>query len=175
MATVRRAEVNLSSDEHSMKRNGLKSVLAGIAMTVAVAGCGPKEITREVVEDPMPETEAGDDLLGEAAEPPPPAAPVPVDFSMEARPVDETGNSVSDLDLLNEAYEAAIMWASSNLKPMPRGLTMEQQMNWDPGAGPEIKTLDDLVKLGVIKAVPQAPEGKQYAIEGGRVVLKDGQ
>ena len=72
---------------------------------------------------------------------------------------------------LNDALEAAIQ---KNAAPGAiTGKTMEEQMNSTaPKEAMTITSVDDLVKMGIIKAVPPAPDGKTYSIKAGKVVLE---
>ena len=140
-----------------------------IAVAASVCGlvaCGPGEVTKEVEYDGTEEA---------VVAPEEDEAPPPIDLAdMSTRPVDEQGNSATDLDMLNEALETAMMRSTTaGGAAVLKGKTMEEQMNSNLGEGAaQINTVEDLVKAGVIKAVPAAPDGKKYVIEGGVVVLK---
>lgn len=147
---------------------------AGTIVAGALVACGPKAI-----EDKTTYTGnegASLEATGEGIVPEMPVsdadAPPAVDFDdPNARPVDADGKSATDLDLLNLALEAARQKASA--PGSMKGRTMEEQMaSTAPVASAPINSVEDLVKAGVIKAVPPAPDGKKYVIKKGVVVLE---
>lgn len=141
----------------------LKTVV-GTAFVCGLVACGPGEVTKEVEYD-------GTETAGSEEEVPPVEPPPAIDLAdVNSRPVDENGNSASDLEMLNMALEQAMMRnvGSAGLK----GKTMEEQMNASPGDSLQINSVEDMVKHGLIKEAPKAPEGKKYVVKGGAVVLE---
>ena len=153
-----------------MKIQKIVKLMTGTVVACALVACGgpgpiEKETTYEGNEGDS--LESGGEPVIETEE-----APPAIDFAdMNNREVDAEGNSVTDLDLLNEALESA---RQKNAAPGEiRGKTMEEQMNSSaPKDAPKIETLEDLVKAGLIKAVPAAPAGKKYVIKDGQVILE---
>lgn len=155
-----------------MKIKKIAKLMIGAVVAGALVACGPGPIEDKTTYDG---TEGASlEAEGEGVEPVAETeeAPPMVDFDdPNARAVDAEGNSATDLDLLNVALEAARQKHSAPGEI--RGGTMEEQMNSTaPKAAPTITTVEDLVKAGMIKAVPPAPDGKKYVIKNGIVVLE---
>ena len=105
-----------------------------------------------------------------------------MDLNTADRPLDARGNPMSDLEMLNLALEGYRMGAGAGSAGMattpggrkPQGPAEEAEA-FAAAAAPKtaINDINDMVKLGLIKTIPAAPAGKQYALENGAVVLKD--
>lgn len=157
-----------------MKMQKTLKLMMGTVVVGALVACGPKAIEDKTTYTgdegaslEAPVEGAAPEMAASEAE-----APPAVDFEdPNARPVDMEGKSATDLDLLNVALEAA---RQKNSAPGAiKGGTMEEQMaSTAPAAPLQINTIEDLVKAGVIKSVPAAPDGKKYVIKNGVVVLE---
>jgi hypothetical protein len=115
----------------------------------------------------LTEDVATEEAPGEAA------APAPVfDFESAERPLnEETRAEMSDLDILNQIL-TDYQEARRSVSPPPgRYKTEAEEMAaleaWEARlkAMPPVKDLSELVKAGIIKAVPAAPPGQQYVID----------
>lgn len=105
-----------------------------------------------------------------SASPATPAPPPAIDFTAAKRPLDNNGNPLSDLDILNEAIMsyggrsmgAAAVVTGSFKTPEEQVAAMSKQ--YESQSRP-LQSLSDLVKAGLIKALPQPPPGKQYVFD----------
>ena len=109
---------------------------------------------------------------------PPPAAPQAADLSSMQRPINDQGNPMSDLELLNHLVHQVneSRAAGPEIKQMQFKTEAEQsayEAAQRQKQGP-VKDLNELVAAKVIKALPTAPAGKRYAIDAtsGKVVLQ---
>lgn len=91
------------------------------------------------------------------------APPPPIDFATVTRTSVGHGAATSDLDILNEALERY-----RNSAPPPGTAVSEEGTR-------QISDLSQLVKAGMIKALPAPPAGKQFALDSktGQAVLVD--
>ena len=106
---------------------------------------------------------------GTAAKPGDTPAPPVFDFAAAGRPLDNSGKALSDLDMLNQAI------LSYGIRRMPQaGADPSKAKSVNEAAAlmaaqsagpPPLKSLSDLVKAGVIKSLPVAPPGKEYALD----------
>lgn len=97
-----------------------------------------------------------------------PAPPV-FDFTAGGRPLDKSGQALSDLEMLNQAI------LSYGVRRMPQaGVDPSKAKSVNEAAAlmaaqsagpPPLKSLSDLVKAGVIKSLPVAPPGKEYVLD----------
>lgn len=88
--------------------------------------------------------------------------PAPIDFATVQRTAVGHGPLTSDLDILNQALE---IYRTGAPRPGSDSLV----------GGRDIKDLNELVKAGLIKALPAPPAGKQFALDSktGKAVLVD--
>lgn len=157
---------------------------------VLSAGCGDptpdddlstavNQSTAVSVTDPLPAPNA---KTGENA-PPDPLTLIPrpaetlIDLSTVERPTDDNGKIMDDLAYLNHLVfnlnEGRATYVSDVI-PEFRNDDERQKYELAMAKAMEpIKDLNELVRLKVIKALPQAPAGKRYAINAssGKVEL----
>ena len=104
--------------------------------------------------------------MAKPSEAPPPTA---FDFAAAARPLDKSGQALSDLQMLNQA----IMYYSTTKMPHA-GVDTSKAKNVNEAAAlmaarsagpPPLKSLTELVKAGVIKSLPIPPPGKEYVLD----------
>jgi hypothetical protein len=160
--------------------------LFGVVTVLVLAGCtAEEEVTSPDSGGAAPlsldvNAVSGADQVPSLSAPPPPAPAV--SFESESRLTDENGRPLSDLELLNKAIEIYEMRLVTEV-PMAQGdrkfnsfeeesaaLAAEMEKKVVP-----LTDLSDLVKAGVVKAIPSAPPGKKYVFdkEKSRVVLTD--
>ncbi|MEW6305637.1 MAG: hypothetical protein AB1705_19330 [Verrucomicrobiota bacterium] len=100
-----------------------------------------------------------------SAQPPVPA----VDFASADRPTNERGEALSDLDLLNKILtdfqEARATTSSGEIRAYKTEAEEVAAMEAKQNAAGPVKDLSELVRAGLIKAVPAAPPGKKFAID----------
>jgi len=112
-----------------------------------------------------------------------PAAPTAIDFATANRPIDANGRALSDLEWLNRIVQNHLMQSALPDAALPQGkfnspteefAAYSAAMERKQKAG-VLRDLSDLVRAGVIKAIPAAPPGKQYVLDAksGSVVLAD--
>ncbi|MEW6305635.1 MAG: hypothetical protein AB1705_19320, partial [Verrucomicrobiota bacterium] len=98
-----------------------------------------------------------------------PAQPPAIDFASESRPTNERGEAMSDLDLLNQILsdyqEARATTSSGEIRAYKTEAEEVAAMEAQQKAAEPVKDLSELVRAGVIKAVPAAPPGKKFAID----------
>lgn len=153
-----------------MKIQRIVKLMVATVVCGALVACGPGAVEDKTEYDGT-EGEGLDEVDPEVAAMTD-AAPPAIDFDdPDQRSINDKGEKASDLELLNDALEAAIQ---KNAAPGAiTGKTMEEQMNSTaPKEAMTITSVDDLVKMGIIKAVPPAPDGKTYSIKAGKVVLE---
>ena len=104
-----------------------------------------------------------------SAAPSPATAPPPaVDLATAMRPLDANGNPISDLDMLNQAiiqYGGRAL-GGGNI-PTAEGVQGVDAINAAlvRPAPAQLKDLSELVKAGLIKALPVPPPGKAYVLD----------
>lgn len=150
-----------------------------LAVGLVVPGCGKQEPAATTTSSAASKSSSLPSLQA-SAEPAPPlaqataAAPRPpaIDFATAARPVNEKGDPMSDLEMLNQALfnynEARATGAAGASSQLRTYKTEAEQMAAEAAqqksAGP-VTDLSELVKAGIIKQVPTPPAGKRYAID----------
>jgi hypothetical protein len=103
--------------------------------------------------------------------PTPPSAPEAIDISPTGRPVNVDGSPMGDLDLLNHAIEAyrelAHAKAAEALSRRRFSSEAEQsaaEAELARASSTALKDLSDLVRAGVLRALPTPPAGKQFVL-----------
>lgn len=144
-----------------MKIQSILKLTMGPVVAAALVACGPGEID-------SPDLVADSADVAEPDEQAPPAEPPPaIDLSNpEMRSVDADGNDESDLVILNRILDQAMVADTLDATIGADGAPTSQK------SGAQITEIEDLVKLGLVKAIPPAPEGKKYVIKNGGVVLE---
>ena len=167
----------------------IKATIVGLTCAITIVGCGEKGSSTPTVDSAPPAQNANPpasvSLTADAGTPstakPLVQAPVVMDLNTADRPLDARGNPMSDVEMLNLVIESYRMGAGATSADMattggrkPQG-PAEEAAAFAAASTPKtaINDINDLVKLGLIKAIPPAPAGKQYAYENGAVVLKD--
>ncbi|MEW6303896.1 MAG: hypothetical protein AB1705_10520 [Verrucomicrobiota bacterium] len=173
-----------------------KSSLAfALVLLVLTIGCAPKQDpSAETQAEPLANTanmQSLETVSAATVTPPPgtivapttaPATPPPVtaiDFTGANRPTNERGEVLSDLDLLNQILndyvEARATGSSGEIRTYKTEAEEVAAMEARQKASEPVKDLSELVKAGLIKAVPTPPPGKRFAIDPKtqKVVLLD--
>ncbi len=120
---------------------------------------------------------------GKSTPTPAPEKPAAVDLATVDRPLDARGNPMTDLQMLNLALERYRM-TSSGLSAgittpgnrVPQGPVEEAAAAAEAAtAAGSLAHINDLVAKGVIKAIPEAPAGKEYHYDDNLkvIVLRD--
>lgn len=165
-------------------RISIYRILFPVSCLVFLNACGAKE------EHPLPPAapQKAPDIQAslKVEAPSSPAAPTAgvatppqaADLSSMQRPINDQGNPMSDLELLNHLVHQVneSRAAGPEIKQMQFRTEAEQsayEAAQRQKQGP-VKDLNELVAAKVIKALPTAPAGKRYAIDAtsGKVVLQ---
>ena len=156
-----------------------------LVVAIAITGCGKPEpavptdspSSTAPAQSAMPSLQTGG---GPAAPAGPavaaaPAPPPAIDLAAMERPANEAGDPMSDLEVLNVILfnynEALATGAAASKGPARTYKTEAEEMAATEArqraidAGGQVRDLSQLVKAGVIKALPKPPAGKKFAID----------
>ena len=163
-----------------------------LVLSLTAAGCGKQEpaslaapsaptasapSTMPSLDTGAPVTTTPTTAKEAETEAPPPA----IDFASLERPTDEHDRPLSDLELLNQVLFNYNEARATGGNVIQRTYKSEDEQlaaeaaQLQRSTGP-VTDLSELVKAGLIKAVPAAPAGKKYAIDPQthKVVLVNG-
>lgn len=149
-----------------------------LVIAAAMAGCGKEETAapaapntppKQILPALQPSAETATPAQpGTAATPAPPAA---IDLATMQRPVNDKGDLMSDLEMLNQILanfnEARATGATAGTQARTYKTEAEQmaaETARQQAVGPA-RDLLELVKAGVIKALPTPPAGKKFVID----------
>jgi hypothetical protein len=167
----------------------MKHILFSVGLAgILSAGCGGSEedelptassMTAVTAADPlgMPTSAKGENVAVNPANLIPKPPETMIDLSTVERPTDDNGKILDDLGYLNHLVfnlnEGRSTYVSDVIPEFRNDDERQQYELALAKAREPIKDLNELVRLKVIKALPQAPAGKQYAINAtsGKVEL----
>ena len=168
--------------KNAMKFSNL-TLLAMISLSVALCACdsGDKKEAgaAAAVPNKKPKADKAATDTGAAANPQPPEAGEAAKNMNEAPAAPQAfdsntpGEKFSQLDMINGAVKAFKSRQGGQSMMMSNGMSVEQQKKMfmekakagKSGNESTLTSLDQLVKAGLLKSVPEAPEGKKYVID----------
>ena len=141
------------------------SVLAAISLSLALCACDNGGDKKEGAAPPVPKKAPKEPAAsGNADKPANPQPPEPGDApkAMSATPegmeVPASADEKRSVDMLNMAL------AQYAQKQMTKGMGASGRPGGG-GASTSLTSLDQLVKAGVLKAIPEAPAGKKFVLD----------
>jgi hypothetical protein len=164
----------------------MKQILfIALALGVITVGCGKEEeelpvaaaATGVSATDPLAAGGQKDASLPDPMTLIPRPAETMIDVSIAERPADNDGKVMDDLAYLNHLVfninEGRSTYVSDNIPTFKDDAQRQAYELALAKAREPLKDINDLVRLKVIKALPQAPTGKRYAINAtsGKVEL----
>ncbi len=149
------------------------SLLAVISLSLALCACdsGDKKDTNSTP-PPVPQKKSKTDGGEAPANPQPPevgGAPKAMSEAPPPAPVmdaAEVGEKAKQLDVINAAAKAYRSRQAGQGMMGTSGKSIEQLKKMGkPAAAAPLTSLDQLVKAGLLKSIPEPPAGKKYVID----------